>query len=371
MKKQVKKELLWLCGLSALALFATKRKRAAILPLAIGGVLALQKTKNEIFVGQSVAITGGSRGLGLALAKELLQTGALVTLLARDPEELARAKEMLAQIPSGEVHTIICDVTDPEQLKKAIDEAALQFGGIDLLINNAGAITVGPFESMDAEDFEAQMKLHVYAPINAIKFALPHLRKEESGKRIVNICSMGGRVAVPHMLPYDTSKFALSGFSQGVAAELAPEGISVTTIYPTVMRTGSPIQAVFKGDHEREFAWFQSGDVMPFFSLSAQSAAKKIIAAALDRRWELVPSFFGQLRCVVAAVFPELLGEIMIFMGARMPKGQSKEYRTGAQSRKLFDDSRIGKILNKRAHEPEKELNQEPKIDARYNMNLH
>jgi NAD(P)-dependent dehydrogenase (short-subunit alcohol dehydrogenase family) len=371
MKKQVKKELLWLCGLGALALYATKNKRAAALTLAAGGIISLQKTESSSFVGHSVLITGGSRGLGLALARELVQEGANVTLLARDRDELAKARSILEKIGSGSIHIIVCDVTNSKDLKLAIVEAAKKFGGLDMLINNAGAITVGPWESMEQADFEAQMKLHAYAPINAVRFALPYFRKEGSGKRIVNICSMGGRVAVPHMLPYDTSKFALSGFSQGVAAELAGEGISVSTIYPTLMRTGSAIQAVFKGDHEKEFAWFQAGDVLPGISMPAQEAAQKIIQAARERRWELMPTGLGKLRMVAASFFPEIVGRTMALMASVLPKGQSKEYKTGAQSRALFDQSPLTAGLVQSAHDAEDENNQEPKTDARHNMSLH
>lgn len=371
MKKHVKRELLWLCGLSALALYATKNKKAALIPALAGGVLALQKNQADQFRGHSAVITGGSRGLGLALAEGLVNEYANVTLLARDKEELERAKAQLQEIGRGRIHVIQCDITQTFQLKTALEEVYQLFGGIDLLINNAGSITVGPFETMNQADFEAQMKLHVYAPMNAIQLSLQYLRAHDSGKRIVNICSMGGRMAVPHMVPYDTSKFALSGLSQGIAAELAHEGISVTTIYPSLMRTGSPIQAVFKGDHEREFSWFQVGDVFPGLSTSPSVAAKKIIDAARDRRWELMPSMVAQLRMAAASFFPEIVGHMMAVMNRFLPKGTSQEYKTGAQSRERFDNSLLTKPFVARAERAEKEFNQVPSDDAKYNMGLH
>ncbi len=371
MKKQVKKELLWLCGLSALALYATRNRRAAVIPAALGGLLALQKHTDTDFRGHSVVITGGSRGLGFALAKQLLAEHANVTLLARDQEELHRAQALLQKGGRGRVHIIQCDVTENFQLRSAFEEVYDIFGGIDMLINNAGSITVGPFETMKQEDFEAQMRLHVYAPLNAIQLCLPYLRAQDSGKRIVNICSMGGRVAVPHMVPYDTSKFALSGLSQGIGAELATEGISVTTIYPTLMRTGSPIQAVFKGDHEKEFRWFQVGDVFPGLSMSAEDAAEKIVEAARDRRWELMPSGIAKLRMSFAVIFPECLSYLMILMNKLLPKGQSQEYKTGAESRELFESSVLTQPFLARAKKAEAEHNQEHKSDARFNMGLH
>lgn len=376
MKKQVRNELLILLGLAATALYATRQKKAAFLAVAAGGFLVTQKGETDDFLGHSAVITGGSRGLGFALAKQLILQGANVSILARDEDELRKARQKLEEFAlgrgdsGGSVHSIVCDVTDNASLEKALHEAAERFGGIDLLINNAGSITVGPWETMRQEDFEAQMKLHVYSVINSTRMVLPYLRRNNSGKRIVNICSMGGRMAVPHMVPYDTSKFALSGFSQGVGAELAGEGISVTTIYPALMRTGSPIQAVFKGDHEKEFAWFQAADVMPGLTMSADAAAQMIVEAARERRWELTPSIPAKLRMAAANFFPELMGKSMGLLNSLLPTGKSTEYKTGAQSRALFDRSEWTKPLVELAHDPEVDLNQTPTTDAKRNMGL-
>lgn len=374
MRTRVKNELLMLCGLGTLALLRSNRKRLAVLPALASGYLLtrilVESTNPESFRGQSAVITGGSRGLGLALARQLVNENCNVTLLARDEEELRRAKLELEKLNRGQVHIIACDVTDNAQLSSAIHEAADLHDGIDLLINNAGTIVVGPWESMTQQDFEAQMDIHLYATMNSIRITLPFLRQKTSGKRIVNICSMGGRVAVPHMLPYDTSKFALSGFSQGLATELYDEEISVTTIYPGLMRTGSPIQAVFKGEHEKEFAWFQSADVLPGFSTAAQDAAKQIIEAARERRFELMPFLPAKLRLGLATFFPELVAYTLVVLNRLLPKGQSGEYKTGAQSREVFDRSILTKVFKSSAQKAEKEFNQTPKYDAKDNLGL-
>jgi NAD(P)-dependent dehydrogenase (short-subunit alcohol dehydrogenase family) len=337
---------------------------------AAGFIYANGQTERESFEGKSVLITGGSRGLGLALAIEFAREGAKVAVIARDRDELLRAKAKVeALVPTAHLRAYACDVTSHREFAEAIKLVVLDQGGLDVLVNNAGAITVGPFEAMDNEDFEAQMNLHFMAPVHACRLALPYLR-EKSGARIVNICSMGGKVAVPHMLPYDASKFALSGFSQGLMAELAEEGISVTTVYPAVMRTGSPIQAVFKGDHDKEFAWFASADVLPGFSLGADSAARKILEAARERKAELVPSLPGRLRNVMAALLPETFASLMGFLSSQMPKGYSRQHFTGADSRKVFDRSPLFWPFRARARQMEKKWNQEPKHDARYNMGL-
>jgi short-subunit dehydrogenase len=370
MNKNAKNELMLLLGLSAATSLLFRQKKLAFgLAVATAAVgLSKEQNKKQPFNGKVALITGGSRGLGLALAKVLIKQGAYVSLLARDLSELYQAQYILTRIASKEhVMIHVCDVTNPEQLNAAIQKTAEHWRDIDLLINNAGAIIVGPFESMTMQDFEAQMKLHLYANVHATQQILPYFRKKKDG-RIVNICSMGGKVAVPHMLPYDTSKFALAGFSQGITAELARENISVTTVYPTLMRTGSPIQAVFKGESEKEFAWFANADIFPGLSMSADEAAKKIIQAAADRRSELIPSWIGRMRMMVGAFLPELMLVTMGLLNQLMPRGNSQQYRTGAQSQ--TKKSYLFKSFEKKAEKIQKEFNQEEKLNPEYNLGL-
>jgi NAD(P)-dependent dehydrogenase (short-subunit alcohol dehydrogenase family) len=370
MRSGIRNELILLLGGGALLSFGMKQPKAALaLAAGAGGLLFLSPPK-ESFEGKSVLITGGSRGLGLALATEFAREKAKVAIIARSAKELDRAFIQIDKaVPGADLLVYSCDVTDRGALEQAIEEVARARGGLDVLVNNAGAITIGPFDSMEREDFEAQMDLHFFAVLNACKLALPHLRRR-GGARIVNICSMGGKAAVPHMLPYDSSKFALAGFSQGLMAELAEEGISVTTIYPAVMRTGSPIQAVFKGDHEKEFAWFASTDVMPGLSLAANKAAREIVEAARARTTELVPSIPAKARNVLSAAFPEIFSALMAFAAGRLPKGQSSEHRTGADSRQLFDRSLWFWPLRLRARQAERAWNQKPSHNGRRNMGL-
>lgn len=372
MKNQgLRNEVITLLGLSAAAALILRRPRTAMgCGLAAGAVALLSKQERVRFLHQNVVITGGSRGLGLALAKELVREGARVILMARDVQELERAKHLLLfETPRAEVFTLSCDVTKKEELESRLIEAREHWGSIDILINNAGSILVGPFDSLKRQDFEAQMELHLYAVMQAIELVLPHFRKQKKG-RIVNICSMGGKVAVPHMLPYDTSKFALAGFSQGLAAELRHENISVTTIYPTLMNTGSPIQAVFKGDYEKEYAWFAAGDNFPLLSMPAQTAAKKILQAVRDGKVEYSPSGLGQVRMGVALVFPELMAWTMAFLNRLMPKGQGGEYHTGADSSTYYNKKVWSYFLRRKAQKVEKAFNQEAKSDAKFNIGL-
>lgn len=372
MTPALQKELSFISG--TLALIAARRRSALWTGVFTAGAAALylaSKKKSFDYLGSRVFITGGSRGLGLSLAWNALQRGAQVTIIARDEDELRRAQDiLLGDFPEGRIFIDKCDVTDPDQLRQSISAAIDNMGGVDLLINNAGAILVGPFRSMTREDFEAQLKLHVLAVVEATQLVLPHFRARGQG-RILNICSLGGKVAVPHMLPYDTSKFALAGFSQGVAAELVQDNIFVTTAYPTVMRTGSPIQAVFKGDHEREFEWFAALDNMPFLSMSADKAAKKMLEAVCEGRTELILSMPAKARNFVATLLPETVQAIMAFASTLLPRGESQLRKTGGSSAKKFDENPLMKSLRDRGHKAEDTYNQLDSQNPEFNLGLH
>jgi short-subunit dehydrogenase len=320
-------------------------------------------------VGKSVVITGGSRGLGLALAQELFARGAQVALLARDADELERARRHLSQEENPRVLTLVCDVTRSQDLLEAYDVTEAVFGRIDILINNAGAISAGPFETMEQEDFEAQMDLHFSAVVQAVRLALPFFHKNGEG-RIVNISSIGGKVPLPHMAPYSASKFALSGFSRAVTAELAQKGILVTTVYPGLMRTGSPIQAVFKGDQEKEYAWFAAFDLLPGLSMEASRAARGILRGVSEGRTHLVLSLPAKVGAWVSDNLPETAAAIAGLMTSLLPKGDSAQRRTGAESRAWFEAQPWARPLVAIGHSAEREWNQSAKRDADFNLGV-
>ena len=160
------------------------------------------------FEGRVVVLTGGSRGLGLVMARQLVDEGARVVLLARDLGELDRAREELEAHGRGEVLTIRCDVRRRADVRAAIDLVLDKYRSVDVLINNAGVIQVGPLEHMDHEDFENAMATHFWGPLHLVLEIAPIMRHRRFG-RIVNIASIGGKVAVPHLAPYSASKFAL------------------------------------------------------------------------------------------------------------------------------------------------------------------
>lgn len=249
-------------------------------------------------------ITGGSRGLGLVLARQLIALDAKVAICARDADELARAAADLVQ-RGGRVLAVACDVTDRDDLYLFLQTVRDELGPIDVLINNAGVIDVGPLEHMANDDYERAMATHFWAPLRAIEAVLPQMRERGEG-RIVNITSIGGKIAVPHLLPYTASKFALVGLSEGMRAELAKDGIRVTTVVPGLMRTGSPPNAMFKGQHREEYAWFALGSSLPLTSMRAERAAARIIEAMRHGDPEVVLSLQAKLAVKLNALAPGL-----------------------------------------------------------------
>jgi short-subunit dehydrogenase len=300
--------------------------------LAIWLIVRLIRTVSYPLREKVVLITGGSRGLGLVLARHICARGGNVALIARDAEELARAKSDLATRRST-VMTIQCDLLDSEQIQAAVRRVIDRFGKIDILINNAGIIEVGPLEHLMREDFERAIRLHFWAPFELISQIVPEMRIWGGG-RIVNVSSIGGKVAVPHMASYSASKFALTGFSDAIRAELARDNIHVTTVAPGLMRTGSHVNAKFKGRHDDEFAWFAASAGAPLISMNADRAARKILAACRRGQPSLTLTFAARKIVLGNALFPNLTGYLMKFVNRLLPGTggeQGNESRAGSE----------------------------------------
>lgn len=254
-------------------------------PLTIGAGFALglvganrfRKGERPELTGEVALITGGSRGLGLQLARQFARAGCKLAICARDAQELSAAQAEL-EAAGADVLAVLCDVAERTQVERMVATATSHYGRIDILVNNAGVIQVGPAQSMDLSDFETALGVMYWGILHTTWAVLPQMRARGSG-RIVNITSIGGKVSVPHLLPYASAKFAAVGLSEGLRAELAGEGIAVTTIVPGLMRTGSHLNALFKGQHAGEFTWFSLGASLPFISMDAGRAAQQIVEA--------------------------------------------------------------------------------------------
>lgn len=269
----------------------------------------LQQSRYSDLNEKVVLITGGSRGLGLVLAREFARHGARVAICARDEDDLSTVRKEFAA-RGDHFFSAQCDVSDRAQVQTMLKSVENALGPVDVLVNNAGTILVGPLEHMTIEDFQEVMRINFWGAVHTTLAVLPGMRQRHQG-RIVNITSIGGKVAFPHLLPYTASKFALVGFSEGLRTELAKDGIWVTTVVPNLIRTGSPRNADFKGDHEKEYAWFTITDSLVGASMSAERAGRQIVRACQNGESEVVLGLPAKLAVVANGVAPGLISDLL------------------------------------------------------------
>lgn len=294
--------------------------------LIVAGTRLLQRKRTDLR-GQVVVITGSSRGLGLALAEEFARVGARLVICARNTRDLEQAQHMLTR-QGAEVLAITCDVSDKEQVQRMVTQATEHYGQVDILVNNAGIISAGPLQTLTQNDFTEAMDIIFWGTYNTTMEVLPQMLKRKNG-RITNIASIGGKVSVPHLLPYSSAKFALVGFSEGLHAELAKDGIAVTTVAPGLMRTGSHIHTLMKGSKYREeYTAFTLLDTLPFTSISVKRAAKQIVAATQRGSAEVIISVQAQLLARFHGIFPGITANIMGLTNRLLPSSQG----TGTES---------------------------------------
>jgi short-subunit dehydrogenase len=277
--------------------------------IAVAWYAARRLSRTEYsFHGRTVIITGGTRGLGLAMARRFAAQGARVWLVARATDELTQAANELAARGAW-VRTICADIRRPDHISRIVDTVVASDAKIDVLVNNAGVIAVAPIEHAKLDDFQDAFATHFWGPLDLIRASLPHLTGGGDG-RIVNISSIGGRIGLPHMAAYAASKFALVGLSESLRAELIKDGIKVTTVTPGLMRTGSYVNAKLRGRHREEFRWFSAMSATPLTAINADRAARMILEACRRGRATLTPGMRARLAVVLNAVAPDSLASI-------------------------------------------------------------
>ncbi|MBC3542403.1 SDR family NAD(P)-dependent oxidoreductase [Rufibacter sediminis] len=321
----------------------------------VGALLALRsysrRKKEFSFKDRTVLITGGSRGLGLVLARMFAEQGANIAICSRTQHQLDAAREEL-EAGGANVLAFNCDVSDQGQVKTMIQEIKDQWGPVEVLINNAGIIAAGPLEEMRLEDFEEAMKVHYWASLYTMLEVIPDMKSRGEG-RIVNIASIGGKVSVPHLVPYSGSKFALVGMSEGFRSELLKDGIYVTTINPGLMRTGSARNAFVKGQTEKEYTAFALLDANPMISLAADSAARKIVDACRYGEAEVTLGFNAKFISTLHGLFPgttaDLMGLVNLFLPG--PGGIGQERVRGYESETELTQSPLNAPNQKAARE--------------------
>jgi NAD(P)-dependent dehydrogenase (short-subunit alcohol dehydrogenase family) len=250
---------------------------------------------------------------------------------------------------------LTADVASRDSVRALIEHTTARLGPIDLLVNNAGVIEVGPAETMTLADYEEAMAVNFWGMVYPTLEVLPSMRERGEG-HIVNITSIGGKLGIPHLLPYSASKFAALGFSQGLGAEVAGDGVTVTTAVPGLMRTGSPRNATFRGNHRAEYAWFSIGDSLPGISVSADEAARRILAAA--RRGDAEVSFpaVTRLAVIAAAVAPGATAAALGLASRLLPSAPAQ--RTGRRAGRESQSSLSPSWLTRKGDEAARRFNQ-------------
>lgn len=249
-------------------------------------------------------VTGASGGIGRALALELVRHGTDVVVVARREDKLADVAAEIAKL-GRRAEIVVGDVTDANARQRALNVARDKFGGLDLLVNNAGVSAHGRFADADPDRLRPIMETNFFAAVELTRTALPFLK---AGREpiVVNIGSVLGRRGCPHKSEYSASKFALTGFSEALRAELAPQGIDVLVV------TAGPTDTEFFQHLLEEHGELPWGEGQP---VSPERVARATVRAIEQGRHEIVPSWRGWLMLAANRFFPRLVDRAMARYG--------------------------------------------------------
>ncbi|HET6436710.1 MAG TPA: SDR family oxidoreductase [Anaeromyxobacter sp.] len=333
---------------------------AALAAGATAYLLARSLRHPQRLAGGTALVTGGSRGLGLLIAQELGRRGMRVVICARDEQELERARQKLAAA-GIDATALPCDVTDREGMRTLVADVEENIGPVDLLVNNAGIIQVGPAETMGIEDYRLAMDTMFWGAVHASDAVLPGMRARRHGV-VVNITSLGAAVAVPHMAPYSAAKFAMRGWSEAMGAEAAKYGVLVVTVVPGLMRTGSFGHALVKGKRYAEASLFSLAASLPLLTVGADRAARRIVQAVERGERVLVLGTPAKLMRVMHAVAPGPLVGLLGRLNRLLPSTPRDE---GGDDRmplpaELFRRGLARSILTALGERAAKRYNEEP-----------
>ena len=299
----------------------------------IGAREALMGKTEENLAGKVAIVTGASSGLGLEMAREMARQGARIVICARTEDELERAAEDLRSLGT-EVLAVPTDVGNEEDCQRLVQGALDRFGQVDVLVCNAGVIQVGQYRSMDSADFHQAMDIMFFGTLYPILAVLPHMRERRKG-RIGLVTSIGGKISVPYLLPYNASKFAAVGLGEGLYAELARDGISVTTIVPGLMRTGSYLNAQFAGEQQPRDMTYRLFSVMsslPLLTADGKDAAREFVSAI--RRGDGYFIYPPQYNVIakIHGVAPATTMAVMSLVARLMPKTGDRKRNVEGES---------------------------------------
>lgn len=331
--------------------------------LVAGGAWAIVRRLGRVELrGKIAVVTGGSRGLGLVLARELGRRGMRVVVNARDEEELERARASLAA-DGIDATALPVDVTDGEGVAGMIADVEENLGPVDVLVNNAGIIQVGPSEVMSLDDYRRAMDVMFWGALNGAEAVLPRMRARRRGT-MVNITSIGAAVGVPHLAPYDAAKFALRGWSEALGAEQARHGIAVVTVVPGLMRTGSFGHALVKGRRYVEASLFSLVSSLPLLTLSAERAAQRIARAIEYGERVVVVGAPAKLLRIMHALAPGAVVRGLGLVNRLLPPAEEGEREAMPLPGELFRRGLARSILTALGDRAARRYNEEPEPES-------
>jgi 3-dehydrosphinganine reductase len=242
------------------------------------------------YANKLALITGGSSGIGLALAKQLVAEGAHVFILARDKHRLAAAVESLQQIAKTDqiIGSIQLDVTKSKEMEAPLTKWIEKHGTPDLLVNSAGVAHPGYFQELDTEIFQWMMDVNYFGVVNVTKVIIPYMIARGSGQ-VVNISSEAGFIGVFGYTAYGASKFAVRGFSDALRAEMKPLGVNLSIVFPPDTQTPQL-------EYENQFKPAETKAIAGSSKAMAPERVASIIIRNIKRnRYLIIPSFEGKV----------------------------------------------------------------------------
>lgn len=282
----------------------------------VGAMIAVRRRRLDL-TGRVAIVTGGGRGLGLAVTRALVAEGCQVAICGRDGEVIQAAVKSLRQ-QGAEVWGSACDAADQTQVARFVHDVIERFGKIDILVNNAGQCYVGPAVELSAEDVRTALRNIFWTHYHPTMAVLPHLRQNRFG-RIINITSLSGKVPTPHQAAYVAGKYAATGWSQALAIELRREGIEVSTVTPPPLHNGAPLHAHFNGNRDAEFGWFARVLNSRLTSISAERVARVVVGLTRGRGGERAVGVVAWALARVFAALPNVSSRMLSYVERRMP----------------------------------------------------
>ena len=259
----------------------------------------------NIFKGKTCIITGATAGIGLAMARQLAETGAQLVLAARNQQRLEEVGKACIDLGAKAIG-VPTDVGKLEDCKNLIEKSVDHYGGIDCLVNNAGITMIAPFETIDDPLlFDNVMRVNFLGAAYCTYFALPYLKRSKG--RIVAVSSISGFTGLPYRSAYSASKHAMVGFFDTLRLELMDEGVSVTTAYPGFVKTEIRERA-FDGSGKP----LKSEYVDESHSMTPEECSDIILKTAAKRKKEVIMTFRAKIGRYIKVLFPRLADRIVL-----------------------------------------------------------